>query len=144
VVSASRLAKILDQEMIERNGGSIAPATTLDRDLPPRPGMAIADEIGGRLLIRYMLRRQLGMFLKGSTDRHFVTPTPLSPGAVRPFLALPAVAEPRPYAMLVDPAAIGIIQGPRWVRGGDGIEYLLPDGFPEQALVLPSGEIEVT
>jgi hypothetical protein len=91
VVSSSRLAKVLDQEMIERNGGSIAPATTLDRDLPPRPGMAIADEIGGRLLIRYMLRRQLGMFLKGSTDRHFV-----------------------------------------------------PDGFPEQALVLTSGEIEVT
>jgi hypothetical protein len=45
--------------------------------------------------------------------------------------------------MLIDPAAVDLIQGPRWVRGGDGIEYLLPHGFPSRALPL-AWELEVT
>lgn len=142
-MGASRLAKILDQEMIERSGTKIASALTPDGALPIRPGADVAAELGGRFLIRYMVKKQLGSFISGSADLHFVTPTPLSPDAVRPFLALPAIAVPRRWAMLIDPLHVAEIQGPRWIRGGDGIEYLLPNGFPPAALPLPS-EIEVT
>lgn len=142
-MSASRLAKVLDQEMIERSGTTIASAVTSDADLAVRRGADVAAELGGRLLVRYMLRRQLGLFSGGSTDRHFVTPTPLSPVALRSFLALPSVTDSRRFAMLIDPAAVDLIQGPRWVRGGDGIEYLLPHGFPSRALPL-AWELEVT
>ena len=141
-MSASRLARILDQEMLERAGGSIAAATTPESALPRRPGRDVLTELGGRYLIRYMLRRQLGQFAAGSTDRHFVTPTPLTRLDVRSFLALPAVSDPRPFAMLIDPGEVSVILGPRWVRGGSGIEYLLPEGFPPAALVL-GWEIEV-
>jgi hypothetical protein len=75
-VSASRLAKILDQEMIEGAGIDIASARTPPEDLPVRAGTEVSAELGGRLLIRYMLGPQLGKFAGGSTDRHFVTPTP--------------------------------------------------------------------
>ena len=136
-MSASRLAKILDQEMIERAGTTIAPATTLDAHLPRRAGSDVSRELGGRFLIRYMLHRQLGSFRGGSTAKHFVTPTPLSVASVGPYLALPSVSEPRPFALLIDAAAVTVVQGPRWVRGGDGIEYLLPDGFRPDALALP-------
>jgi hypothetical protein len=129
--------------MIERAGTHIASATTLDGDLPVRTGAEVAVELGGRFLLRYMLRRQLGDFAGGSMDKHFVTPTPVSARDAGSFLALPSVAERRRYVMLIDPAAIAEIQGPRWVRGGSGIEYLLPNGFPQAALLL-GWEIEVT
>jgi hypothetical protein len=45
--------------------------------------------------------------------------------------------------MLIDPAAVAEVQGPHWVRGGDGIEYVLPKGFPSNAVLL-GWEIEVT
>jgi hypothetical protein len=139
---ASRLARVLDQEMIERAGTAIASAMTPDADLPLRRGVEVSSELGGRFLVRYMTRRQLGLFSGGSTGQHFVTPTPLSHSEVRAVLALPAVAQPRPFAMLIDPAKVADIRGPRWIRGGDGIEYLLPSGFPANALPL-AWEIEI-
>ena len=142
-MGSSRLAKILDQEMVEARGAAIASAVTDDSDLPIRSGADVFEEIGGRLLVRYMVFRQLGQFAGGSNSRHWVTPTPLSVEAVGPFLALPSIAEPRKYAMLINPSAVPQIQGPRWVRGGDGIEYLLPNGFPASALAV-AWEIEVT
>jgi len=141
-MGASHLATILDQEMLERIA-PIAPRDTRDAALPLRRGLDVADELGGRLLVRYMLARQLGQFGGGSTVRHWVTPTPISPSVVCSFLALPAPNEPRPFAMLIDPAAVAEIQGPRWVRGGAGIEYLLPIGFPASALPL-GWELNVT
>jgi len=44
---------------------------------------------------------------------------------------------PRVLVMLLDPSKIDEIKGPRWVRFGNGIEYLLPKGFLSEALVPP-------
>ena len=136
-MSAARFATTLDQLMIEANGGAIAAASTPDLDLPLRTGAEVGTELGGRLLVRYMPERRLGEFAGGSTARHFVTPTPIAPDDTVRMLALPDPTEPRRYAMLIDPAHVPEIQGPRWIKGGDGIEYLLPRGFPAASLVLP-------
>jgi hypothetical protein len=141
-MSAGLLARTLDQEMLERAGVSIHSAITPDVALPIRRGDEVSLELGGRLLVRYMLRRQLGLFAGGSSDKHYVTPTPLSQSDAPSFLALPVVAERRSFAMLVDPREIDEIQGPRWVRGGNGIEYLLPSGFRPSAVLL-GWEIEI-
>jgi hypothetical protein len=135
-VSAVQLATTLDQEMIEGAGTPIASALTPTTALPTRAGRDVARELGGRFLVRYMLDRQVGRFASGSTDLHYVTPTPLSVDDVRSVLALPAATEPRRYAMLIDPSKVPEIKGPRWVRAGTGLEYLLPTGFPASAILL--------
>jgi hypothetical protein len=136
------LAKTLDQLALETRGVVIAPAMTPDSALPVRRGSDVAVELGGRLLVRYMLRRQLGSFAGGSVSKHYVTPTPLSSDGLGSFLALPSVTERREFVMLIDPKAVPEVLGPRWVLAGEGIEYLLPNGFPPHALALP-WEIEV-
>jgi hypothetical protein len=138
-----RLATVLDEELIAANGGVIMPGATPDGAMPLRTGAEVSAEIGGRLLVRYMLRGQLGRFLNGTTDRTFVTPTPLSVRDVGSYLALPSVLQPRKWAMLIDPKFVDQVQGPRRVRGGAGIEYWFPNGFPPEALTAVPWEIEV-
>jgi hypothetical protein len=36
--------------------------------------------------------------------------------------------------MILDPMQIAEVKGPRRVLGGQGIEYLLPHGFPSSAV----------
>jgi len=122
--------------MLERVGVTIASRTTLDKDLPIRHGYEVAQELGGRLLVRYMLRDQVRLFGAGSTNTHCVTPTPLARKDTVPVLALPVPDRGRPFAMLLNPAEVDEIQGPRWIRGGSGIEYVLPNGFPSSAVLL--------
>jgi hypothetical protein len=141
-MGAGWLATILDQEMIEGGGGAIAARSVRDGALPARTGAEVAAELRGRLLARYMLRSQIGEFAGGSTEMHWVTPTPLSTKEIPRFLAVPRPAGRRTHAVLLDPAPIPEIRGPRWVKTGQGIEYLLPNGFPASALVMP-WEIEV-
>jgi hypothetical protein len=88
------------------------------------------------------MREQLGSFTSGSRLETFVTPTPYSSAECTPFLDLPAPDRPRTHALFLDPRRIPVIAGPRWVRFGKGIEYVLPDGFEAQALV-QGWEIEV-
>jgi hypothetical protein len=139
----SRLATVLDEELIAANGGVIVPGTTPENAMPLRTGAAVSAEIGGRLLVRYMLRNQVGKFTNGTTDRTFVTPTPLSVRDVGSYLALPQVLHPRRWAMLIDPKLVDQVKGPRRVRGGAGIEYWFPNGFPPEALTTVPWEIEV-
>ena len=141
-MGAGRLATVLDQEMIEGRGGTIAARSIADAALPPRSGADVAAELQGRFLVRYMLRSQVGDYGGGSTDKHWVTPTPLCTREIPSFLTIPNPLGRRTHAMLLDPAAITEILGPRWVRGGTGIEYLLPKGVPAAA-VLFGWEIEV-
>jgi hypothetical protein len=82
------------------------PGTTPDSAMPLRTGAAVSAEIGGRLLVRYMLRDQVGKFRNGTTDRTFVTPTPLAVRDVGSYLALPNVLQPRKWAMLFDPKLV--------------------------------------
>ena len=91
----------------------------------------------GRYLLRYVLPEQLQAFSDGSSRVHYVTCTPYSPEETIGQLALPRGAEPRSHVFLLRPSKLKKVSGPRWVRGGYGIEYLLPEGFGKDALVLP-------
>jgi hypothetical protein len=126
---------MLDQEMIESRGNAIAPRLVPAAALPIRSGAEVAAELGDRLLVRYMLRNQVRRYSAGSTVEHFVTPTPLAASDLVSVLALPAPQSRRTFGLLLKPWAIPEIKGPRWVRGGTGIEYILPFGFPPEAVL---------
>jgi hypothetical protein len=136
---ASWLATMLDQESLAARGVFIADRATRDEDLEARSGADVARELSGRMLLRYLLDEQVDLFKDGSIGhKHWVTPTPYAPPETIKWLCLPRPNLPRQYVMLIDPAKVNAIKGPRWIRGGLGIEYFLPDGFPQQALMSPS------
>ena len=135
--TASQLATSLDEEMLLSRGISIAPSTTPDSELPSKSGKEVAAELGGRLLLRYLLASQIGIHSSGSSNRHFVTPTPYAPDDTVRCLALPSPSQKRDFVLLLFPEKISRILGPRWIRHGLGIEYILPNGFPLDALVFP-------
>jgi hypothetical protein len=118
-----------------QRSAAIAGRGTPDFQLQRRSGGDVARELGNRYLLRYLLAHQLGQFQNGSSRNHHVTPTPYSPEDTISWLALPRPTEPRTHVMLLDPARISVILGPRWVRLGKGIEYVLPDGFSQGAIV---------
>ena len=134
--TSSRLATMLDADMLLRHGVTIFPPNTPDDSLPVKFGSTVAEEIGDRYLMRYLLPTQLRDYLQGSTDReHYVTPTPYSPEETVRWLALPGANIQRAYVLLLKPGEIESIKGPRWVHMGGGIEYLLPKGFKRDAIV---------
>jgi len=140
---ASWLATMLDQESLEARGVSIAGRLTSEAKLEVRSGSEVARELGGRVLLRYLLEEQVDFFTNGSISRkHWLTPTPYAPSETIAWLALWVPNRPRRHVMLLDPARIDAIKGPRWIRFGRGIEYFLPTGFPEQAL-MPVPVLEV-
>ena len=142
------LATMLDQETLEVGHlVTIFPRSTPDLAMPPKTGIVVSRELGERYLLRYLLRDQVGRFTAGSTDPHYVTPTPYSPQELTSYLALPNPKKRRAYVLVLDPKKIAEIRGPRWVRGGNGIEYLLPNGFGPDAVAFkgagPSWELEI-
>ena|SRR5579884_2114220 len=140
--SASQLATNLDEEMLLSRGISIASSTTPDSMLPSKSGRAVAAELGGRLLLRYLQASQVGLYTKGSSRRHWVTPTPYAPDDTVRYLALPDPTQKREFVLWLMPEKIEEILGPRWIRGGVGIEYVLPKGFPLNSLVF-TWEVQV-
>jgi len=82
-----------------------------------------------------MLPAQLGRFRDGTSDPQYVTPTPYAPEETVSWLFLPRPESDRLFVMALDASKIPQIQGPRWVRCGKGIEYMLPAGFPRDAIV---------
>ena len=130
--------------MIEASGATIAGRLVCDSDLPLRSGVDVAAELRGRYLLRYALYDQVDEFAEGSHARHCVTPTPLGTADLVAFLALPSPTGLRTHVVALDPQAIPAIKGPRWVRGGPGIEYVLPHGFPKAALAVVPWPLEVT
>ena len=125
------LATEMDSFMLS---GKIAPKGMPDSSLPIRLGSDVADELHGRMLVRYVI------------DAHepprsvptYVCPTPLSTEELDAFLALPRPDLRREFAIFLDPMRIDQIQGPRWCAMGQGIEYILPSGYTAGA-VLPPG-----
>ena len=133
--ASSTLAKTLDQQMLDRNSVHIAARTVKTEHLPRKTGLDVAREIGGRLLLRYLLLHQVGQYTGGSPAVHFVTPTPYSSEETVSWLFLPKATEPRTHVLLLDPGKVDVIAGPRWVILGKGIEYILPNGFPKEAVI---------
>jgi hypothetical protein len=121
-----------------------------DTALPFRTGRSVSVELGGRLLVRYLRLRDVvapsaaqgSPKLGGLFRPAWVTPTPFSPREAIAALALPFPRESRTHAVLLNPALIPLIQGPRRISCGTGIEYLLPQGYPAEALAF-GWELEV-
>jgi hypothetical protein len=134
---SSWLATFLDEEMLRRNDVRVADAHALAEDLPWKSGREVAREVGGRYLLRYLLADQLRLFVAGSSDVHYVTPTPYAPEEAPALLAMPGPDQPRPYALVLDPARIPSLWGPQRILGAPGIQYVLREGFPQEAVVVP-------
>jgi hypothetical protein len=135
MASTTRLATNLDVEMLRRRGVTVAPAGTNLADLPQSDNVELARQLCSRLLLRYVTPAQLSLFVGGSAKEHYVTPTPILPEEAVGTLALPPADRLRAYVLLIDPAFVPVALGPRWVSWGAGIEYVLPLGFPEEAVV---------
>ena len=103
--------------------------------MPARPGPHIAAELGGRYLLRYLIRKQYRQFTTGSTALQFVTPTPYSPIEVISWLALPTPTR-REFVLFLDAMHLSDVRGPRRVLLGGGLEYLLASGFPANSIVV--------
>jgi hypothetical protein len=103
--------------------------------MPARPGADIAAELGGRYLLRYLIRKQHRKFTAGSASLQFVTPTPYSPTEVISWLALPTTAR-REFALFLNATHLSDVRGPRRVLLGGGLEYILASGFPASAIVV--------
>lgn len=135
--SSAWLATRLDIEMLPKVHG---PEVSED-DLDLRRGSEVSTELGGRLLLRYVLARQAHEF---ETDHKiWTTPTAYAPSDIRHYLAMPRPDLPRQHVLLLDPREIDWIQGPRWVAMGSGIEYILPHGYPRSAVAPPGWAVEV-
>jgi hypothetical protein len=140
VGTARLLATNLDRHMLEERGTVILPGVTPDHAVPSKSGAEVFEELGGRCLLRYLLPGQGDTAEKLSQIQgrvQWVTPTPYSPEETIAMLALPAPEQLREYVLILDPRRIREIQGPRRILLGHGIEYILPNGFPQEALVLP-------
>jgi hypothetical protein len=134
--TSSWMATTLDIEMLAGQA-VISPPNTPENALPVRPGPVIATEIGDRFLVRYLRQHQIGWFEDGSPKKQWVTLTAYAPEEAVPWLALsPGLPIPT-HALMLDPRQIGAIAGPRYIRLGQGVEYVLPQGFPKAALVPP-------
>jgi hypothetical protein len=148
---AVELAVTLDYEQLLNAGAEIHPSNMSDADLPARKGPDIAKELGGRWLVRYLTAKQQQRMAQepylqysGEPDQKiYVTPTPLPPRLAIRVLALPNAAVPRTFRVLIDPSKVRLVLGPRWVRGGTGIEYVLPRGYGPSALVAPRWPLPV-
>lgn len=136
-VTCSRLATTLDTERLATVPVHAAPFDTRDEDLDRWTGVEVAQHLGDRLLLRYIVPAQIGAFTSGDPGSHYVTPTPYAPADAIIWLALPAPGIPREHALVLRPELIDLILGPRTVRWGGGIEYILPRGFPQAALHFP-------
>lgn len=138
--TSSWLATWLDWEFIavQRRVPIEGPLTDAC-SVPPivKEGTTVAAELQGRKLLRYVAPSQVGRFRDGSGTACYATPTAYSPEETIPWLVLPPAAAPRTHALILDPARIPFIQGPLWVAAGRGIQYILPYGFPREAIVVP-------
>ncbi|MEU8849044.1 hypothetical protein AB0C70_22970 [Streptomyces sp. NPDC048564] len=111
--------------------------------LPEKSGEKASKEIGGRCALRYLRRHQVGVYSGGTTDPQWVTLTPYTPKEAVRWLALPNPLDPPGFVLFIDIASVPIVKGPGRVRLGGGIEYLLPGGFPAEAVVHPKWEVEI-
>jgi hypothetical protein len=132
--TSSWLATWLDWRSLTQLGTSVEPEGRLPSSLPVRAGGDVADEFGGRLLLRYVTDAQLGTFRLGSADACYATPTPYTPEEASRWLVLPAPQILRRHVLLLDPRQIETIQGPQW--GAESSTFSLTASRPRQSSFL--------
>jgi hypothetical protein len=136
--SVTQLAIHLDMEMLHDRGVEIYHEHVADSDLPECDPQA---DLGRRHLIKYVRSHEHEKYAIMSGVNKFagpqwVTPTPLAPCDLMDCLALPP-GEPPGWYLLLRTDMLASVRGPRRIRRGNGVEYLLPDGFTSDAIVEP-------
>lgn len=127
---------MLDMEMLDRRSVPIARPLSGSGKPSSRPGLEVAVHLGGRYLLRYLMADQVEEFSGGSTRETYVTTTAYSPEDAVMWLNLPDPTQPRSYVLLLKPDEIDEIIGPMYVGFASGIQYILPHGFPKDAIVV--------
>jgi hypothetical protein len=135
MATCSAIATRLDEEMLALRSAHVYPSHIPIASMPARSGSAVASELGGRYLLRYLIRKQYGKFTTGTPSLQFTTPTAYSPTEVISWLALPTPAR-RDFVLFLDPKHLADVRGPRRVLLGGGLEYILASGFPASAIVV--------
>lgn len=138
----SRIAVHLDAEMFLRRGIVVAPATTPESALTPV--LDPDQHFAGRLLVRYVRKSDLAQVTSTTWQNrtHWLTTTPLCKGSVRTYLNLPSSLPAPTHALLVDPLVLQGIRGPRYVRLGFSVEYLVPT-LPDASIVGNKWAVEI-
>lgn len=136
-----RLATLLDLEMLHRKRVRIYSYDVGWPSMRRLDGKEVAEQLGGRHLLYFLPRDRSGSLLGGTDRPKYLTPTPYPPtDEMIAWLGLPFVDVKRELALLLDPAKLTGVYGPRDVKLGDGIEYVLPGGFPADAIVEMSAD----
>lgn len=135
-MAAGWLATELDSYMLS---GKIHSRSTPDNAMPIRAGAHVHSELQGRMLCRYIINPHE----PPRTTPTWVSPTPLSTDELVPYLALPNPGAAREYVLFLDPSKIADIQGPRWSLMGQGLEYLLPGGYPAASVIGPGWGVRI-
>src|SRR5687767_7137681 len=135
--TSGRLATSLDAMFFAKNRVRIDAYLTGTTRPKPKSGTRVARELRSRLLLRYITEAQADSTRGGVSHEVYATPTVYSPEEAASWLITPASKDPRPFAILLDPAAIEWVIGPMWVGPVAGIQYILPEGYPEAAIVVP-------
>lgn len=138
----STIAVHLDNEMLLRRGIVIHPSSTQDADLPTISDLA--GHFENRLLVRYVRRTDLSLVTNTTWQHrpHWLTLTPLCKGSVSHFLNLPSHLPSPTHALIVDPAELPDLRGPRYVQFGFAVEYLT-SALPDTAIVGPKWAAEL-
>ena len=142
---AAQLALMLDEEMLRLHGVAVSDPWVPDHALPISADLA--SQLCDRYLIKYVRKRDRERYsppLSGIatyTGVHFVTTTAICRDELSPMLNLPPFSLPR-YALILNPAQL-TVHGPRRIRGGRGIEYVLLNGFPSDAVIEPGWPMEL-
>jgi len=101
-------------------------------DMPVRTGADVAAELAGRKLLRLTTNQHEGPRAGMKT---WLTPTAICPECAGQMLHLPNELAQREWAILIEPSLVEELQGPRRPIMGVGIEYYLPKGYGEDAMV---------
>jgi hypothetical protein len=142
--AVSRLAAYLDVQMLLRRGVKIHDEIVADEDLPVCADAAA--ELGGRFLIKYLRAHEESRYntLAGVAffdGPHWFTPASLAGKDLRVALNLPPADRPQ-RALLLQPELLPDVRGPRRIAGGIGVEYVVLNGFPAEAIVPPRWPME--
>jgi hypothetical protein len=138
------LAITLDEEMLGRHAVYVHPPWAPDSSLPLCADLEA--QVGDRFLLKYVRSSDRNHYsvMSGVTyfsGVHYVTPTPICQGELTSVLNLPPMPAPR-FALILDPSKLDA-RGPRRIRSGRGIEYVLANGFPRDAIVSPGWPVSV-
>lgn len=137
-MSCAWMATQLDSLMLRK---SMAPPLSPPEYLELRDGKDVARELSGRVLLRYVDDRNVHE--RSHPGPTFVTPTPYGIDDLHSYLALPGPKNMRTHVVWLDPEKLSGICGPRWCDLGSGIEYVLTEGYTEDAILSPGWAVEI-